>query len=182
MLGIATSIWPKYLLGKLPVKQLPHPLTAPPEIFRPDTWRREESPVYLIGRSFWLLNEEVDISLMPTGLTYAQWAPLLKLYLGQASTMADLSRECQIDAGAMTRMLDRLEAKGLVQRVRSIEDRRFVHIELTKMGCDKAEKIPEMLSKCMNSFLAGFTLDEWNQLKDLLKRLVANGERTRTPG
>jgi DNA-binding HxlR family transcriptional regulator len=39
-----------------------------------------------------------------------------------------------IDAGAITRMLDRLEAKGLVERVRSETDRRVVHVRLTEAG------------------------------------------------
>src|SRR4051812_41943516 len=92
---------------------------APANFYRPETWRREESIGYLMGRVMSIVKEAVDHELGPTDLTHAQWVPLLKIYLGEASTVAELARECQVDVGAMTRTLDRLEAKNLVRRVRS---------------------------------------------------------------
>ena len=107
----------------------------------------------------------------------AQWVPLLKLHMGSASTVAELARECQLDAGAMTRLLDRLEAKGLVARVRSSEDRRVVNLELTKEGREAARQIPAVLCKVQNAFLQGLDIEEWEQLKGLLHRILDNGTR-----
>src|SRR3954470_12130418 len=107
--------------------------------YRANTWKREDSIGYLMGRSFTLMKEAVDDELGPAGLTHAQWVPLLKLYHGEASTVAELGRTCQIDGGAMTRTLDRLEMKGLVRRVRSSEDRRVVRVELTDEGRETAK-------------------------------------------
>jgi DNA-binding MarR family transcriptional regulator len=147
---------------------------TPANFYRANTWKREDSIGYLMGRSFTLMKEAVDVQLGPSGLTHAQWVPLLKLYHGEASTVAELGRTCQIDAGAMTRTLDRLEMKGLVQRVRSSEDRRVVHLELTQEGRETAKAIPAALSRAMNALLAGFTQDEWQTLKSLLSRVLAN--------
>ena len=58
----------------------------------------------------------------PGGPTFPQWLPLYKLHMGEATTVAELARECQLDTGAMTRLLDRLEAKGLCRRV-PLDDR-----------------------------------------------------------
>jgi DNA-binding MarR family transcriptional regulator len=52
----------------------------------------------------------------------------------RASTVAELARELNTDPGAMTRLLDRLECKGLCRRSRSTDDRRVVNIELTPEG------------------------------------------------
>lgn len=153
--------------------------TEPADFFRANDWRPEESLAYLLGQPFGLMNEAMDSALESTGLTHAQWVPLLKLHLGEASTVGDLGRKSQINAGAMTRMLDRLETKDLVQRVRCGKDRRIVRIELTRAGRDTAKEIPAALSKCMNALLAGFTLDEWRQLQRLLKRVIDNAERVR---
>lgn len=142
--------------------------------YRANTWNREDSIGYLMSRSVSLMKEAVDGELEPTGLTHAQWGPLLKLYLGEASTVAELGRVCQIDAGAMTRTLDRLEMKGLLQRVRSSEDRRVVRIELTEEGRGTAQAIPAALSRAMNGLLGGFTQGEWQTLKSLLARVLAN--------
>ena len=109
---------------------------APPRrsFYRPDNYRPEESVGYLMRRILNSASQEVERELEPSGLTNAQWVPLLKLYMGSASTVAELARECQLDAGGMTRLLDRLEAKGLLRRVRSSDDRRVVNLELTEPG------------------------------------------------
>ena len=79
--------------------------------------------------------QQVDKRLERHDLTSAQWGPLLQIKKsGGSATVAELSRWSQVDAGAMTRLLDRLEKKGLCKRVRSTEDRRVVQVELTPDG------------------------------------------------
>ena len=112
----------------------------------------------------------------PGGPTFPQWAPLYKLYLGHATTVAELARECQLDTGAMTRLLDRLEAKGLCRRVRSVSDRRVVNIELTDEGRAAARQVPHVLCNVQNEFLSGFSAEEWAQLKGYLRRILDNAE------
>jgi DNA-binding MarR family transcriptional regulator len=109
-------------------------------------------------------------------LTNAQWIPLFKLYMGKASTVAELARECQLDAGAMTRTLDRLEAKDLCRRVRSESDRRVVNIALTDAGLTAAAEIPHVLSRVQNANLSGFSADEFETLKGYLRRILVNGQ------
>ena len=151
------------------------PRSQPTVFYRPETYRADESAAYLMRRILTMMAGEVDEALEPRGLTSAQWVPLLKLHLGEASSVAELARECQLDAGAMTRLLDRLEAKGLVERVRSSEDRRVVNLELTQAGREAAREIPAVLCKVQNAFLQGLSIDEWQQLKDLLRRVLDNG-------
>ena len=147
---------------------------APATFYRPESWRREDSIGYLMGRSMNIVKEAVDDELAPTGLTHAQWVPLLKIYLEEASTVAELARETQVDVGAMTRTLDRLEMKGLVRRVRSSEDRRVVNVELTDEGRATAKMIPAVLCRVQNAHLRGFTQEEWQLLKSLLRRVLDN--------
>ena len=90
--------------------------------------------------------------------------------------MAELARECTLDAGAMTRTLDRLEAKGLCKRVRSETDRRVVNIELTPAGTQAASDLPEILSGVQNAHLAGFSAEEFQTLRDYLRRILNNAQ------
>jgi len=143
--------------------------------YKPETYQPEESAAYLMRQILNLATAEIDRALEPSGLTNAQWVPLIKLHMGHASTVAELARECNIDAGAMTRTLDRLEAKGLLARVRSSEDRRVVNLELTREGREAAKQIPAVLCTVQNAFLQGLSVAEWQQLKDLLRRIHANG-------
>jgi len=143
--------------------------------YRPEAYEPHESAAYLMKRILACVTVEVDKAFEPRGLTNAQWVPLFRLNRGDASTVAELARECQLDTGAMTRTLDRLEAKGLVTRERSSEDRRVVNIALTKEGRQAAKEIPAVLCKVQNAFLQGLSVSEWQQLKDLLARVLANG-------
>ena len=74
----------------------------------------------------------------------------------------------------MTRLLDRVEAKGLLRRVRSSEDRRVVNIELTPDGLAAAAQIPVILSRVQNNALRGFSETEWRSLQDFLQRIFTN--------
>jgi DNA-binding MarR family transcriptional regulator len=118
--------------------------------------------------------QAVDAQLSNSDLTNAQWLPILKLHQGQASTVAELARACTMDAGAMTRLLDRLEAKGLCKRQRSDTDRRVVNISLTNTGHEVARGIPSVLCDVLNQHLTGLSPDEFSTLKDLLNRVLAN--------
>ena len=149
-------------------------MTKPTVFYRPETYNPDESAAYLMRRILACMGGEVDRALEPRGLTHAQWVPLLKLHLGYASTVAELARECTQDTGAMTRLLDRLEAKGLVQRVRSSQDRRVVNLELTESGREIVKDIPAVLCEVQNDFLQGLSVEEWQQLKGLLRRVLDN--------
>mgnify|MGYP000263981254 CR=1 FL=1 len=92
----------------------------------------ENSVGYQMRRIVNLIGTEVERRMEPLGLTDAQWKPLLRLSLEHGNTVAHLARNCHLDAGGMTRLLDRLETKGLCQRERSQEDRRVVQVERDK--------------------------------------------------
>lgn len=154
-------------------------LPAPAEFYHRETYAAEASVGFLMKRVLSTLAQAVDKRLGPCGLTNAQWIPLYKIALGEATTVAELARHTQMDAGAMTRLLDRLEAKGLCRRVRDAQDRRVVQLELTDEGRAIAEEVPAALAEVMNALLAGFSREEWVMLKGFLQRMLANGEAWR---
>lgn len=163
-------------MDDIPIKQYPEflPLGEVREFYRAESYRSEESIGYLMRRILSAVAQGVELQMCDPGPTFPQWIPLHKVHQGIATTVAELARECQLDTGAMTRLLDRLEAKGLCRRVRSLEDRRVVHIELTDEGRVAAEQVPHVLSRVQNEYLAGFTEAEWVQLKGYLQRIFDN--------
>ncbi len=148
-----------------------HPRSSSALFYRPGSYTTDESIGYMMKQIVSALAQQVDRRLQSESLTHAQWMPLFLLYKGSASTVADLARETQMDAGAMTRLLDRMEAKGLCKRVRNAEDRRVVNLELTAEGREAAKGIPTVLCEVQNALLAGFSPDEWRMLIGLLQRL-----------
>jgi DNA-binding MarR family transcriptional regulator len=132
-----------------------------------------------VGRQMALLvaqmRREVERRVSPLGLTDAQWRPLLLLAGRQADTANELARQLEMDAGAVTRLLDRLEAKGLVERLRSDADRRVVHLRLSAAGQAAAAQVPQVLADVNNDFLQGFSAADWTRLLALIERMARNG-------
>ena len=75
----------------------------------------------------------------------------------------------------MTRMLDRLERRGLVRRVAHPNDRRASNLELTAEGKAVYPKLQASGMKVLNGFLRGFTQNEVRQLEGFLQRMLKNG-------
>ena len=162
------------------------PKPAGPQVaafYKAETYEADESIGYLMRRILTAVSQSVEAQMCEPGSpTYPQWIPLHKLQMGKATTVAELARECQLDTGAMTRLLDRLEAKGLCRRVRSVADRRVVNIELTEEGDLSASQVPHVLSRVQNETLAGFTHAEWEQLKGYLRRILDNAQALQARG
>ena len=152
---------------------------APAHFYRAGTYCAEESVGYLMKRIMLSIVNQADNRLEAHDLTSAQWGPLLKIKNSGSATVAELARWLQVDAGAMTRLLDRLEKKGLCKRVRSTEDRRVVQVELTPEGKAAVAGVPGVLSDVMNAHLAGFSKTEWLALKTYLQRMLDTGEALR---
>jgi len=156
------------------------PRIAPPaDFYRADAYCAEESVGYLMKRIMMSVVYQVDKRLDVHELTSAQWGPLMRLRTTGGSTVAELARWLQVDAGAMTRLLDRLEKKGLCKRVRSTEDRRVVKVELTPEGATAIQEVPAVLAEVMNAHLAGFSKTEWQALKTYLQRMLDTGDALR---
>ncbi len=147
--------------------------------YRPGTYCAEESVGYLMKRATVQIKSEIDRRVETLGLTDAQWGPLMRLRVAGSCTVAELARWLLTDAGAMTRLLDRLEKKKLCRRVRSTADRRVVQVELTEEGVAAVAAVPGVLADVMNAHLVGFTAAEHRQLLGFLKRITVNHEALR---
>lgn len=147
------------------------------DFYRAEEWSTDESIGYLLRLSWTSLARAADSHMRPSGLTSTQWSPLMLIARGGNPTAATLARELNTDTGAMTRLLDRLERKGLLTRRRSIEDRRVIELQLTDAGRTAIGRLPHVLAQVYNEHLRGFTPAEFAQLKELLRRLIANSAR-----
>ncbi len=89
---------------------------------------------YWVNRLAMAMRVHFERELAPFGVTAKQWAVLVTCYRGQARTPVELADALGIDRSAVTRLLDRLEAKRLLRRLPSAGDRRSVGIQLTSAG------------------------------------------------
>jgi DNA-binding MarR family transcriptional regulator len=132
---------------------------------------------YLMGRARASLLSALDAHLERFGLSGMQFAVLKHLSEGSARTAAELCRFMQYDTGAMTRILDRLEERGLVSRERSRKDRRAVVLKLAPGGRAQLPRFASVASGVLEAHLAGFSAAEVQALKSYLGRMIENGQR-----
>lgn len=119
--------------------------------------------------------EALDRELAPLDITAAQYVILVTLAEGPTDSASGLCKGVSYDPGAMTRMIDRLERKGLVQRIRCPDDRRKINLELTAEGKAVYPRLIESAVAVLNRYLRGFTRAEIEQLEAYLKKMLANG-------
>jgi len=109
------------------------------------------------------------------GLTYPQYLVMLVLWEGDGLAVSDLGGRLSLDSGTLTPLLKRLEATGLITRVRDAADERRVRVGLTAAGRRlkaKAAHVPGCLmaaSQCSMQELVSLT----QQLQSLRDRIQA---------
>ncbi len=148
------------------------------EFYTPDNYVYAETVGFMMRNVHASFHKMIDVEMQKHDLTAMQWKPLLLIYYGTVNTAATLAKESCLDTGATTRMLDRLQKKGLVERTRCEQDRRVVYVTLTDEGLRICKKIPKDLCKVMNHHLKGFSQSEVDTLKSFLNRMLANGQST----
>ena len=92
----------------------------------------------------------------------------------EADSASKLCKSISYDPGAMTRMIDRLEQKGLIRRVPHPEDRRATNLELTAAGKALYPQLLAAKETVQARFLRGFDKSEIATLEALLNRLLDN--------
>jgi DNA-binding MarR family transcriptional regulator len=115
-----------------------------------------------------------DPDLAPLEISAAQYIIISVLAKRGVDSAAQLCKDLSYDAGAMTRMVDRLEAKGLMSRRRCPEDRRLVKLELTEAGYAALPKLRACSVQVLNHFLRGFNPEEARQLEGFMVRMLQN--------
>jgi DNA-binding MarR family transcriptional regulator len=157
------------------------PSRTPPS--DPREYQLGESVGYLISRvKSTLSNLVTQRSMAELGITSQQGSILFMVASGKCLLAAELAREYGIDASAVTRLIDRLEKRGLLTRVRSNEDRRVVRLALTPEGEAIAARMPAIFNGVLDSLLGGFSAEEVGFLKSMLRRVLVNaGEQTGLP-
>ena len=110
------------------------------------------------------------------GLTYPQYLVMLVLWEQDGMTVSELGERLYLDSGTLTPLLKRLEAAGLLNRLRDVNDERRVRLHLSAPGRalrEAAERIPACVlqrSQCSLDELGALT----TQLQSLRQKLGAD--------
>ena len=103
-----------------------------------------------------------------------QFRILEMCYRNEASTVTELSRVIVLDAGGISRQVDRLFNMGLLDRIRQVHDRRSVRLELTAEGRALVPQLLQHMSASYEVVWNGIDERERAVLFDLLQRMFHN--------
>ena len=115
--------------------------------------------------------------LEPLGLSPRAWGVLSTLAESGPLTQIELATTMSIDRTAMVYLLDELEERSLVQRVRHPRDRRAFLIHLTAGGQDLQRRAASALAGAADSLLAPLDPAEREQLVGLLAKVAAHWQQ-----
>ncbi|RZB16407.1 MarR family transcriptional regulator [Streptomyces sp. F001] len=146
---------------------------AVPQTTRPDELTMEV--VDLIGSVVALYHEEYEEAAGEHALTGAQ-AKLLSLLSLEPLPMRKLAHKLKCEPSNVTGIVDRLEARGLVERRPDPADRRVKLAVATDEGRRVARSLRESL-RFAREPLAGLSEEERLTLRDLLRRMLGAGSR-----
>ena len=107
-------------------------------------------------------------------VTAAQFAIIKNVLSGRARSACELCKCMDYDRGAMSRMIDRLETKGLLRRIPLAHTRRSMALEVTPAGKAAFPLLEACLDRVVARLLNGVTQAQVREVEKVLRHMLAN--------
>lgn len=131
---------------------------------------------YLLRQAVRLLEPRAEAIFADESLSFTQWLALRLVHDGVVDNSAGIARTMCHNSGAVTRLVDQLEARGLLMRERCGRDRRIVRLAVTASGDAALAAVNPRMMALLNSLLEDFSRHEIEMLLSLLTRLLTRLE------
>ena len=120
------------------------------------------------------LNDAYDLNMKPLGLTRSQWRVVAYVSRTPGVSQTELAESIECSRMAITSLLDRMQAKGLVERREVENDRRVRAVFLTDKGSALVRRMNKTAVRVLEQVFAGTTQRDRQQLHELLETLKTN--------
>jgi DNA-binding MarR family transcriptional regulator len=144
---------------------------VPKQHYQVSTYRAQNSIGYLTKRAHSLMLDVLEPVLEMHGFTFVQYVILSWLRDGIALNPRDICFQFRHNSGALTRVIDQLAERGLLERIRRDRDRRKVELQLTAGGRETIESLIPLVVEKLNLALADFSSAEVREFLRLLIKL-----------
>ena len=135
------------------------------------TYTAQLSIGYLVKRAHSLMLDIMEPVIEQRGFSFVQYVVMSALRDGIAVNPKTICSQFRHDSGALTRIIDQLAERGLLERVRRDRDRRKVELQLTPAGRETIESIIPLVVDKLNEVLIDFSKAEVQELLRLLVKL-----------
>ena len=134
------------------------------------------APEYLISFLQRLNRDQMESVLRPSGLKLASWRVLSCLEERGSMSLLDLAELSVTERTVLSRLVDKLCARGLVSKDAFSHDRRISMVAITRQGRDALRKSMAGVHRLRMHLFSGFSEAEYDTLRDLLNRLKVNAQ------
>ncbi len=125
-----------------------------------------------LNRAVLLFRRELVRALEEYGMTPEQWMIMAALWTtGRPINQSEIAQLTMKDKHSVSRIIQRLERDGWIDKKNNPHDARITIIRPTKKGQSLKEKVPERLNEHFEKILSDFGEKEWEELIVSLKRL-----------
>jgi DNA-binding MarR family transcriptional regulator len=126
----------------------------------------------LLAQASHLISSEFHVEVRRAGLTVSAWRVLATLADGREITVGQLAAITVTKQPTLTRLLDRMVARGQVERVAHATDRRYTPIRITAAGTRLVARLIEQARAHEQRVLEPFGLQQAEALKQTLRRMI----------
>jgi DNA-binding MarR family transcriptional regulator len=142
----------------------------------------DQSIAYLLSDSARMLRREFDARVRELGMTGPQARLLLNLAVNEGENQGFYAERLDVEPISLTRMLDRMEESGLLERRRDPADRRAWRVHLTPRAREAIDAVRGHLGPLQEMLLAGLDPAQRSALASSLEVVRANLSATRELG
>jgi DNA-binding MarR family transcriptional regulator len=125
----------------------------------------------MFAKAYKTMNKAVDKNLEPIGMRVQELRLLVTLDRSGAVPMSVLAEEQVMTQASITGIVDELEERGLVERIRSKEDRRVINVGITGKGKDALEKGLARHREFIDEIMSDLTEKEAEELSSVMEKL-----------
>jgi DNA-binding MarR family transcriptional regulator len=118
------------------------------------------------------VSHSFSLKLGERGVTVAEWVVLRELYEREAMAPSALAERIGMTRGAISKLADRLEAKALVTRTTSVEDRRYQALAITAKGRALLPKLAALADENDAAFFGHLNAAEQERIKSAMREIV----------
>ena len=129
---------------------------------------------YLLSDSGRLLRKTFDERVRDLGLTAVQARLMLSLVKFPDNNQVFYAERIEVEPITLTRIVDRMEEAGWVERVADPNDRRARLLRLTDKSREIVEPLRVIVNALVDDMAEGLTSQEQNLLAELLRKISAN--------
>ncbi len=121
---------------------------------------------------------KIEDTMRAHGIKAPSWRVIMILHERKSMTISEISKEVLLENSRLSRICQKLEEQGIVQRTKCEDDQRYTRIELTGKGDEIFEDLAPLAERQLERTLHGFSAEERKQLDRMMRRMKDNTYRS----